>query len=260
MRHAFSLVELSIVLVILGLLTGGILTGQSLIRAAELRSVTTEFQRYQTAALSFRDKYFAMPGDMPNATAFWGTAATCPGVRATAAAGVCNGNGDGVLRNDSPQSHEVFGAWEHLGSAGLVEGTYTGNTYDTGTATSNASMIGTNIPASRMGNAGWSFYHFTPRPISDTGYFDGPYGYFFFFGATTGTNVSYNPVLTPEEAWNIDTKIDDGMPATGKVLSLESQAGNCSDLAASSTVSLTASKYLLTNTGSVCSLMMRMGI
>lgn len=46
MRHGFSLVELSIVLVILGLLVGGVLTGQSLIRAAELRSVSTEFQKY----------------------------------------------------------------------------------------------------------------------------------------------------------------------------------------------------------------------
>ena len=67
---AFSLVELSIVLVILGLLVGGVLSGQSLIRAAELRSVTTEYSRYTTAISSFRDKYFALPGDMSNATSF----------------------------------------------------------------------------------------------------------------------------------------------------------------------------------------------
>src|SRR5438552_4058186 len=73
-RQAFSLVELSIVLVILGLLVGGILSGQSLIRAAELRSVTTEFSRYLAAVQSFKDKYFALPGDMANATAFWGIA------------------------------------------------------------------------------------------------------------------------------------------------------------------------------------------
>ena len=66
----FSLVELSIVLVILGLLIGGILTGQSLIRAAELRSVTTQYQGYVTAVNTFRDKYFALPGDMPNAIDF----------------------------------------------------------------------------------------------------------------------------------------------------------------------------------------------
>jgi prepilin-type N-terminal cleavage/methylation domain-containing protein len=60
-RRGFSLVELSIVLVILGLLTGGILTGQNLIRAAELRSAVTELQRHQASTQSFRDKYFAIP-------------------------------------------------------------------------------------------------------------------------------------------------------------------------------------------------------
>lgn len=74
MKNAFSLVELSIVLVILGLLTGGILAGQNLIRAAELRSVTTQLQQYQTALQTFRNKYFALPGDMTKATDFWTSA------------------------------------------------------------------------------------------------------------------------------------------------------------------------------------------
>lgn len=67
-RNAFSLVELSIVLVILGLLVGGILAGQSLIRASELRAVTSEQARIVTAIQAFRDKYFALPGDMRNAS------------------------------------------------------------------------------------------------------------------------------------------------------------------------------------------------
>ena len=71
MRKGFSLVELSIVLVILGLLVGGVLSGQSLIRAAELRAATQEYQRYYTATQTFRDKYFAIPGDFNNAQAFW---------------------------------------------------------------------------------------------------------------------------------------------------------------------------------------------
>ena len=62
-QPGFSLVELSIVLVILGLLTGGILAGQSLIRAAELRSISTDYSRYIAAVQAFRDKYFALPGD-----------------------------------------------------------------------------------------------------------------------------------------------------------------------------------------------------
>ncbi len=55
--NAFSLVELSIVLVILGLLVGGVLSGQSLIRAAELRSITEDYARYVTATHTFKDKY-----------------------------------------------------------------------------------------------------------------------------------------------------------------------------------------------------------
>ena len=71
-KKAFSLVELSIVLVILGLLVGGILSGQSLIRAAQLRSVTADYTRFVTAVNTFRDKYFALPGDMTNAQSVWG--------------------------------------------------------------------------------------------------------------------------------------------------------------------------------------------
>ncbi|MFZ4540311.1 MAG: hypothetical protein ACOYNL_00695 [Rickettsiales bacterium] len=76
---------------------GGILSGQALIRASELRAVSTEYARYTTAAYTFRDKFFALPADMSNATSFWGTAAACPGtsadVRTTSA--TCNGDGYG---------------------------------------------------------------------------------------------------------------------------------------------------------------------
>jgi len=101
-KQGFSLVELSIVLVILGLLVGGVLSGQSLIRAAELRKYITLQDRYRTALLSFRDKYFALPGDMTNATAFWGakSATNClnnAGAAVNTATGTCDGNGDGNI-------------------------------------------------------------------------------------------------------------------------------------------------------------------
>src|SRR6478736_3210874 len=98
MRKGFSLVELSIVLVILGLLTGGILAGQSLIRAAELRAVGTEYGRYATATQTFRDKYLALPGDFKDATRFWNrlnSNADCVTSSSTTVGspGVCDGNG-----------------------------------------------------------------------------------------------------------------------------------------------------------------------
>ena len=102
-NHAFSLVELSIVLVILGLLTGGVLTGQSLIKAAELRSVTTELNQWQTVVNTFKGKYFAIPGDMSNAHLFWGSAGGSgfidDGCESATGTGTqtCSGDGNGLL-------------------------------------------------------------------------------------------------------------------------------------------------------------------
>lgn len=77
--RGFSLIELSIMLVILGLLVGAVTAGQSLIRASELRSVTTDIERYRAGIATFRDKYFGLPGDLLNATSFWGKDNTnCP--------------------------------------------------------------------------------------------------------------------------------------------------------------------------------------
>lgn len=219
-RHdgAFSLVELSIVLVILGLLTGGILAGQSLIRAAELRAVTVEYQRYSTATQSFRDKYFAIPGDMTNATAFWGTATTCPGDSTHVGTGTatCNGDGDGRLW-PSANSSEMYRFWQHLANAGLIEGSYTGTADSTWFATA------ANSPKSKLGNAYWGAVNVpsgtTAAYTTDPNMFAIVYGNFFEVGGITGgPQDPVLPILKPEEAWNIDTKLDDGMPATGRVV------------------------------------------
>lgn len=261
-QRGFSLVELSIVLVILGLLTGGILAGQSLIRAAELRSVSSEYMRFKTAIGTFRDKYFQVPGDMNNATSFWGTAAACPGIFSTAAGGTCNGNADGQIVAAATTANELFRFWQHLGYAGLIEGSYTGvpaaSTYAT-----LGSVIGQNIPNARLGNAGWSILYIGPITVTSTTYFEGSYNNAFLLGSPSTTTQSTGAVLKPEEAWNIDSKLDDGKPATGAISPFESQGGTtssaCSDIAASNSASMTASNYSLTNTGVNCSLIMNTG-
>lgn len=260
-RSAFSLVELSIVLVILGLLVGGVLSGQSLIRASELRAVTEEFSRYKAAIGTFRDKYFAIPGDMTNATAFWTTAAACPGISTTAAGGTCNGDGNGQITNVATNANEPFRFWQHLALAGMIEGNYSGTSGDT-TATDTISTINTNVPRSKMSNAGWSIFYLGDRPVSDVNYFDASYANAFLFG--TGTSLTQSAVLKPQEAWNIDTKLDDGKPATGAVMSDENEGAaasttSCSDTAPSGAASLTASNYSLANTGQYCSLIFKSG-
>jgi prepilin-type N-terminal cleavage/methylation domain-containing protein len=66
--RGFTLVELSIVLVVVGLAIGGVLVGKDLIRAAEYRKFHSQIESYQLASNTFRVKYNAVPGDMPNAT------------------------------------------------------------------------------------------------------------------------------------------------------------------------------------------------
>lgn len=225
-KSAFSLVELSIVLVILGLLTGGILAGQNLIKAAELRAVTEEFAQWQTATNSFRQKYFALPGDLRNATQFWGSAngANCFGPINGLGSGTqtCNGDGNGQITYGGMSNAyvEMFMFWQHLYNAGLINQEMSGRSGPYGR---DNSIIGTNSPKSRFGNAGWSvfddlFPDNTDPQDNFTIYGTKHSGWPMIFGGQYNRYELYTPVLTPAEAWNIDTKIDDGKADTGIVV------------------------------------------
>src|ERR1035441_8304528 len=61
----FTLIEMAIVLVIIGLIVGGVLVGQDLIKAAEVRAQISQIEKYNTAVNTFRGKYDALPGDIP---------------------------------------------------------------------------------------------------------------------------------------------------------------------------------------------------
>jgi prepilin-type N-terminal cleavage/methylation domain-containing protein len=220
MKHGFSLVELSIVLVILGLLVGGVLSGQALIHAAELRSVTNDFQKYTAATNTFRDKYFALPGDMKNATSFWGSAggtgsnAACQAAAHTGTL-TCNGDGDGILKfTVAAQIYEGSHYWQHLANAGLIEGTYNG---------SGTLIPGTDVPRSKIGD---NYFY----PMAGGGYHAGDaYAYAADYGKNFYLFANYNTWFTtpgsapfiPEDAWHIDTKLDDGKPGTGIILAVK---------------------------------------
>jgi prepilin-type N-terminal cleavage/methylation domain-containing protein len=215
--RGFSLVELSIVLVILGLLTGGVLVGQSLIRAAEIRSVTSDIERYQTATRTFLDRYKAFPGDFAAATDVWGavdpTPATC---NTTASDGkkTCNGNDDGLIACSGGVCNEVFHVWVQLAAAGLIEGKYTGVT---GAGGAYHNVLAVNAPKSRISNAGFSFWS-SATVGSDANWFPTRIGNLIMFGAATSNTITAGSALTPAEAWNIDSKFDDGKPGLGKVM------------------------------------------
>lgn len=99
----FSLIELAIVLIIVGLIAGGIFKGQDLLESAKIRSVLSDIQRYRTAVSLYHDAFGYYPGDDPQAqTRFGGD--------------VSNGNGDGLINNN-----EINSFWTHLAKAGHVQ-------------------------------------------------------------------------------------------------------------------------------------------
>ena len=253
MRQGFSLVELSIVLVILGLLTGGILTGQNLIRAAELRSVTTQVTTLQVAYRIFQDKYFALPGDMRNATDFWEAAGTCAAPHSDVGTGTqtCNGNGNGKIA-DAPvpaNGYESFRAWQHLANAGLIEGSYTGVSAN---AASRDSIAGSNIPATKISNGG-IFVRDLGVVTSSIQTFDGNYGHTLLVGSDeVASGLPQDPLFTASELWGVDKKLDDGLPGLGRVRTY--RPANSPDCA------VDENDYDLTKTTISCSLMVLLGL
>lgn len=254
--RAFTLVELSIVLVILGLLVGGVLTGQALIRAAELRSVTTEFNAHKTAVHAFRDKYFALPGDMLNATRFWGVAAgstadgldlTCQSYTTPATdSKTCNGNGNGII-----DGAEIVRDWQQLVNAGLIAGKFTGVT-----GSPNPIQPGVNVPASKANaSAGWMISSATPTPGFTLG---SNLKNLLIFSGYTAAGM-YPSALTPTDAWNIDMKMDDGVPQSGSVTPLYNNAAHAL-LGYASCSAVGDTDYDKTQTQRSCLLVMQAGL
>lgn len=250
MRQGFTLVELAIVLVIVGLIAGGVLVGRDLIRAAELKSIVTEYDKYQAAVNSFRTQYFALPGDLNNATSFWGKDNTnCAGhTGAAATPGTCNGNRDNIINDaggTAGVTAEAFQFWKQLALAGLIEGVYSGLNGPGGNYVD--SVIGTNIPAARIAGVGWSVFY---QAYSGTGTVpDMAAANHLWLGTKITGQNTYGRFINPTDAWNIDGKIDDGRPLAGKVLAMF--YNTCTNAASSADMNAT---YLATTNTLACSL------
>ena len=117
-ESGFTLIELAIVLVIIGLLLGGVLKGQELINSAKVKNMANDFKNIQIQIYSYQDKFRALPGDDKAATI---------NVAATA-----DGNGNGVIEGAwNATSGEAFNFWQHIRKAGLATGST--NTSDANT-------------------------------------------------------------------------------------------------------------------------------
>ncbi|ADY74072.1 N-methylation domain-containing protein [Desulfurobacterium thermolithotrophum DSM 11699] len=114
-RKGFTLVELAIVLVIIGLLLGAVLKGQELIQNAKYKKLINDLQGLSAAVYTYYDRYKALPGDDPKAGDKWGSTYS----------NIINGDGNGLI-SGSPTSttntDESVQIWRHLRAAGIISG------------------------------------------------------------------------------------------------------------------------------------------
>jgi len=117
-QHGFTLVEIAIVLVIIGLLLGGVLKGQEMINSAKVKNLANDFRTIPLFIYGYQDKFKRLPGDDSAVVAHLGTSATL----ATTPAG---SQGNGVIEgnwNSTTMTDESVLFWQHIRLAGLVTG------------------------------------------------------------------------------------------------------------------------------------------
>jgi prepilin-type N-terminal cleavage/methylation domain-containing protein len=211
-RHGFTLVELSVALVIIALLVGGVLIGRDLIRTAKLRKTVSQYQQFSTAIFAFRNKFRCEPGDCVNAYDFLGD--SCGDNSSDPLTG-CNGDGDGqIYKFTDGLRGEYVKAWMHLAQAGLISGNYSGRGPLDGSGLVLA-VVGVNIPNSLLENIVWNYTYCDDMTSVYTGSLVNS---LCLGGAhSTPTIVHNDYAIRLMDALYIDTKLDDGKPLTGKV-------------------------------------------
>lgn len=202
-QGGFTLVELAVVMMIIGLLIGGVLKGQELIENARITSLISQVKAYESATTTFRDTYDALPGDMPLATTrLAGCAAPCANGNGNAIVGTAGGLGT----NQSALNTEATQFWRHLLLADLI----------TGVTTSGTIAWGESHPAARLGG-GFHAGHGDGGAGTDRGMIGTAVSLQTTVNATPGTTAGANPI-SPLRAAQIDRRIDDGEADTGSVI------------------------------------------
>jgi len=226
--HGFTLIELSIVIVIIGLVVGGIIVGNDLISSTELRATISQAEQYSTASNTFRLKYNNfLPGDIPDPYANqFGLAA-----RGTLAG---QGDGNGILEgyNGTPpivnfgwvqSAGETAMFWVDLSSSGLISGNFNTAKSDLvpGSPISSSNM-GLYFPPARIGKANY-FYAYSPWSafgLPSTNYIGTSAPLTIDSANSCAWCMTSNPNIKVNQADTIDKKIDDGVANKGKVIAM----------------------------------------
>jgi prepilin-type N-terminal cleavage/methylation domain-containing protein len=193
-QSGFTLIEIAIVLVIIGLLLGGVLKGQELINSAKVKNLATDFKNIPVYIYGYQDKFRSLPGDDINVVAHIGataTLATTPGAAVNRGNGVIDGAWDSITASDETQ---LF--WQHVRLANLATG-----------ATTGADFLPTNSVGGVIGitNGGTN----NPDPAA---------------AATrlSGTYIICSAGILGKYAKQLDIQMDDGAPTTGSMRAFNS--------------------------------------
>lgn len=190
-QSGFTLIELAIVLVIIGLLLGGVLKGQELINSAKVKNMISDFKNTQVYIYGYQDKYKALPGDDSNAQNHVGSTALQAGA----------GAGDGVIAgnwNSTQGTDESVIFWQHVRLAGLAPGST-----DFSSAALIAAAMPTNADGGRIGVESVSDFNTNVAVTSPS--------------SLTGAFVICSAGVLGKFAKQIDTTLDDGATDTGSV-------------------------------------------
>lgn len=188
-QSGFTLIEIAIVLVIIGLLLGGILKGQELINSAKVKNLATDFKNIPVFIYGYQDKFKALPGDDASLVAHLGVppAVAC----APTGTATCNpGNGiiDGAW-NAVAVTSESYVFWQHVRLAGLAAGS---------TDTTNAA--GDYIPRNAVGGQ-IGVTNAAASPVI----------------GLKGSYIICSDAIAGKFAKQLDITLDDGNPGTGSM-------------------------------------------
>lgn len=251
-KSAFSLVELAIVILVLGILALAVAGGNSLVKQAKIRKVVNEVNTLVSSYRTFESTYDAIAGDMIDAYDFFGTdcstaSGDCNGDGDTTIEGVAGASTDAALNDDA----EYMRFFQHLKLATLLEGNYVGvgveSTDSTSVCAADATFSATcvrtrnyNVPKTAISTRGYYLVTYSSTheqnmiTLGDTDPTD----------ADSYTNINQLGLLSALDAKSLDLKLDDGLAAQGRVRGKSDSDDDCLDS--------DTSEYDLTQTSENC--------